>query len=180
MYTIYNIALIPKDHTAEYVKLAKPFEKFADYLLGGKSNPHITLAQFYLDDSHDVGEIWMQVQKKSNYTKDMLPVRLNKTHVKQEGDIIWLALLLDADANPACHALHNEIADLLQSNDIECLNACRDKYAPHMTLARTKDLSKIEVFSNYKIDIQDNYYLALGKSDNIGQLVEVLQTLVHE
>lgn len=171
----YNIALLPKTKSQEFINLAAPLSTQADYLLGPNSYPHITLAQFNVENDYNLDAIWQEVVKIQNESGiERRNIYFNQVYAKVDGNYVWLGLLIKN--NVVCQQLHEKIATALQQMNITCLNASFDQYMPHLTLARTTDLAISDSFTAMNVNYNNLFYLALGVSDEKGQLIKIIKT----
>lgn len=162
----YNLALIPFTKSHRVIEIAQQFANIADlYLLGKKSFPHVTLYHFYYEEN-EIETLWMRVLK----TWEKQPIVLSFPHFNYQmfKNIYWISLM--PDHVEELHNMHGMIANLLNL-------PIKDTFDPHMTLINTYNSDYAEEIkaaqSAYSI-ITDNFYLALGESDNIGQLTNIL------
>lgn len=167
----YNLALTPRDKRKanSIIKLAQKFSTIADrYVLGNHSLPHVTLYQFDADEN-DILAIWKtalrSLEEKSFYLK------FNEfSCLTFDNKLYWVSLL--PHNSQLLHEMHVEVAALLGL-------PVKQKFDPHMTLIRTVNQSyKIEVDKIAKMytPISDWFDLSLGRSDDIGQFIELVYT----
>ena len=167
MKSRYNIALIPAKENDSVIKCAHFLSDVADrYLLGENSLPHVTLYQFQANDS-DIESIWEKACDKLSQTS--IELTFEKFSCITFGQAIFWASLLP-DNGDVLMKMHSIIADVINQ-------PVKVNYDPHMTLISTKDASYENLVNKlYKTytPIQDVFILALGRSDDIGQLTEVI------
>jgi len=163
----YNIALIPIKESESVIKCAHFLSNVADsYLLGKSSLPHVTLYQFQANES-DIRSIWERACSELSQTSIELTFK-KFSCITFDQTIFWASLLPDNE--DALMKMHRTIADIIKQ-------PVKANYDPHMTLINTKDPSYenlVNKLSNIYIPIQDIFVLALGKSDEIGQLTKVI------
>lgn len=164
----YNIALVPTTINESIIKMASVYSSFAhQYLLGLQSMPHVTLYQFKKDIEH-IHEIWQAVVSTCFSSIYLSFQTLSFTTSDQK--IYWLSLL--PDQVELLEKMHYQIAGILQLPP--------KKYEPHMTLFNTlkNNPKKINLESfDLEKSIQDEFILILGKSDENGQLTDIVYTL---
>jgi len=163
----YNLALIPLSKSKEFVDVAEKFSNIADkYLLGNNSHPHITLYQFEADENQ-IDNIWRKACDEWNHKLINLELA-TFSYITFDKDTYWISLLpKDSDI---LHEMHSIIAGILQL-------PTKQNYDPHLTLINTKNAvqkDEIEHLSKSFIPIVDSFKLAVGKSDNIGQFIDVI------
>jgi 2'-5' RNA ligase len=162
-YVIAFLALIPNIFIHEARE--KFFALSEGYLLGSKSLPHITLAQFYLASEDKLRDIWDEVVSKidTTYHPKFLGLSLTK-----KAKNLWGVSLLAA-REPTLVKQHLEVVDILKKNNISCISETGDLYRPHLTLARIKELN----ISSFNDDLLESslFTLALGYCDENGQYV---------
>jgi 2'-5' RNA ligase len=164
----YNLALIPLTKANDIIKIAAAFSAFSyQYCLGECSLPHVTLYHFDYDET-EIADLWEKAlmvfpSEKILLTFSSLSVTNN---IKQ---IYWLALM--PNQRPQLQVLHQIIADLLSL-------PVKATFDPHMTLLNSQSSQQLKeaiqkIEKNYQ-PIIDNFVLALGKSDPVGQLTEII------
>src|SRR5439155_12908394 len=80
----------------------------------------------------------------------------------------WASLM--PDKCEKLHEMHGLIARVIEQ-------PTKKSFDPHMTLMSTKNKEYEKVvnkFSSSYVPVSDNFVLSLGKSDDVGQLTEVL------
>ncbi|HVY53158.1 MAG TPA: 2'-5' RNA ligase family protein [Gammaproteobacteria bacterium] len=167
----YNIALIPTKKTTYFIELSSYFYEFAHtYQLGEHSFPHVTLCHFEATDD-STSELWEEVSKIN-----IKPILLRFTHLRYKiygdakhgsSDLYWVSLI--PEQKTLLMELHLQIAQIIQKP----LNLAFDQYDPHLTLCNS--LQKPNILWNNQID--DEFVLALGKSDTVGQLIKIIQII---
>ncbi|MBN9343275.1 MAG: hypothetical protein BGO76_03480 [Caedibacter sp. 38-128] len=171
---IYNIALLPKNSSSEFIDLALLFANHADYLLGNNCLPHLTVTMFLTADETLIDNLWLEAKSISNSLSiSNIMLEFNKTNYKNENKYIWLELLPKFDQRIL--ELHFKLASLLQEYEISCLNASLNDYHPHLTLARIEEKALVSKLKSLNVNISDNFYMALGKSDTIGQFTNIIK-----
>jgi len=128
--------------------------------------PHVTLYQFHANES-DVESIWEMACNEL----DQLSIKLTFKKfscITFDQITFWASLL--PDNGDALMKMHSAIAGIVNQ-------PIKANFDPHMTLISTKDPSYehfVNELAKKYVPIQDVFTLALGKSDNIGQLTEVI------
>lgn len=163
----YNLALIPQTKNDEAVSLARKFSGIADkYLLGENSNPHVTLYQFEIEEK-EVDDIWARVSEE--WEEKPITLEFNKfSCITFDNFTYWVSLLPDQDA--ILRKMHSNIADMIRM-------PVKKSFDPHMTLisSKNKDYEKeVQKLSPSYHTITDTFVLCLGRSDDVGQLTEIL------
>jgi len=167
-----NIALLPKNKSQAFVDLSTSFSISSDYTLGNDSHPHITLTQFTVPDDYDIDELWEAV--KSHLPTTELSIKLDKFSIFESAEHVWVSLLIKPD--PVCNNLREQLFYFLKERGITCSSTSLEKYDPHLTLARKAKLSLLDqVKTRNEVHEEDTFLLSLGKSDEIGQFVEVIK-----
>jgi 2'-5' RNA ligase len=165
----YNIALIPSTKSDQVIHFAKNFSVMADtYLLGEKSLPHVTLCQFMAAED-ELLSIWKVVCQ--SVEQQSIQLVFEKFSCMTGYNSFWVSLL--PNHSDLLTNMHNVITNLVK----DPIKKISDHYDPHMTLMNSKEVkyeNAVKTFSNSYIPIQDTFILALGKSDDFGQLVEVI------
>lgn len=163
----YNLALIPISKSDQPVALAKQFSNIADgYLLGDKSLPHVTLYQLHAEDN-EIDSIWNEVSDA--WDGKPIDLAFNKfSCITFDNNIFWISLL--PDNCDVLHEMHGQIANILKL-------PINKTFDPHMTLISTKNKENeneaARAADSYKA-INDTFILALGASDEIGQLTAII------
>jgi 2'-5' RNA ligase len=169
MKSRYNIGLIPATESDQIIAFAKNFSTIADkYLLGEKSIPHVTICQFVAEESH-LANIWEDVCK----SLERLSVELTfeKFSCVTAGNSFWVSLL--PDDCETLNVMQNTVKKLVKNP----VKNTFDYYDPHMTLIDTKEEKyedTVKKLSASYIPIKDTFVVSLGKSDDLGQLTEVI------
>jgi 2'-5' RNA ligase len=163
----YNLALIPLFKNNQVRLLAQKFSTYADkYILGEKSLPHVTLYQFRIAED-TTNHLWNRICKK--WEEPPITLEFNTfSFTKNDKDIFWIALL--PNQRNILDKMHTQIANILQL-------PVKTAFDPHMTLINSKNIESETaipaVADSYK-PIKDNFVLSLGKSDEVGQLTEII------
>lgn len=166
----YNIAFTPINHREKFIEIANQFAQFADeYLLGAKSNPHLTICQFLVDEKQ-IDKIWAEtcdsLQKK---TIDLTFKEFTYTTYKD--NIYYISLIPENSVR--LHEIHQLVASIVK----EPLNLAYAEYDPHVTMINTHrtDCEKsIAEVASVSLPIQDNFVLTLGTCDAGGQMSEII------
>lgn len=165
----YNLALIPLDTSKsnQAITFAQKFTGLADkYLLGEKSHPHVTLYQFEADEN-EIDSIWERVRKAWQEK----PINLEFKEfscLTFDNQVHWISLL--PSNCDVLHKMHRQIADLIKL-------PTKKSFDPHMTLISTKNTEykkEVDEASKLYTPIVDAFVLALGKSDEVGQLTDLI------
>lgn len=162
----YNIALVPKKMSDKVVQCAQQFAEIADqYILGKQSLPHVTLCQFVIEPEF-IEQIWQQANKL--IPQQTIELTFNELScITFDNQIFWTSLMPN----------HREWLTDLHEKTAKMLMKAPKRYDPHMTLfnTRNKDYQRlVEAYKPNYTPICDEFTLALGKSDGIGQLTEIL------
>ncbi len=161
----FNIAYVPKQHSEKFVNLANIYKtKIHNYCLGKNSLPHVTISQFIADESQ-ISEIWRTVCSSIN--DHNISLVFNKfSNISFDRTIFWLSLLPESNEK------------LIETFDV-VLNIVKptrnDKYDPHLTLFNYLS-DKLDVSSSIesRINIEEEFELVLGESDEVGQLKDII------
>lgn len=162
---IFNIAYAPKTRSNDYVKITEKYKaKTLNYCIGIDSLPHVTVAQFVAED-YDINEIWSNIC--SSIEEDSVILSFSElSNITFNGEIYWLSLLPDTNKTLI------ETFKIV-SNIVKPIRS--DAYDPHLTLFNyIPDQLEIHLDAQREIKIQDEFELVLGKSDDVGQLIEII------
>ena len=166
----YNIVFYPTTKVADLTAVAQQFKSFSDkYLLKEDAFPHVTLYQFEAEESAISG-IWNKAQE--NFSQKSIHLKLATLNSAYINNRCWLSLI--PDNIQRLHELHAEVAVLLNS-------PVRTGFDPHLTLINSlqKDYEPaMNKFSETFASMEDEFTLALGESDQIGQLRRVIYNSV--
>lgn len=169
MFLKYIVALLALS-PAGYIDFAqKHFSKVAaGYLLGAKSAPHITVAQFYADQS----SYNIIKDHVTTITTSIMPRFIGISFVGDavHPDIWWAELSVARDS--ALLALHQKMINFLKMQKMKIINDHEDLYRPHLTLARIHATS---IHSSCPNLAPSPFILVLGQADELGQLVNYEQ-----
>jgi len=163
----YNLALVPQTNADEVVSFARKFSSIADkYLLGKNSNPHVTLYQFEAEEK-EVDDIWARISDQ--WEEKLITLEFSKLScVTFDNITYWVSLLPDKSA--LLHKMHSHIADMIGLT-------VKKSFDPHMTLINSKNKdyrNEVQRLSPGYHTIADTFILCLGRSDDVGQLIEIL------
>lgn len=169
--TKYIIAMLASNPTW-FVNYAQLFAgQSAGYLLGEHALPHVTLVQFYGEES-DYNAVFELLKAQP---VDIQPriTGLNFGYHTDSPDLLWAALGVARD--PQLLALHHKLVDFLEQRaGVEVLTIRRDLYDPHITLALIKgNIPKCQ----RPIAPLMKFKLVLGRADRLGQFVEIYDTI---
>ncbi len=169
MKSTYNIALVPTKEAQQFIQCANFVSTVADrYLLGKSSLPHVTLYQFEANET-DIDSIWEKACNELDQ-KSIELIFKKFSCITFDGNIFWASLLPDnCDVLMQMHAV---IAGIVNK-------PVKSNYDPHLTLISTKDSmyeNLVNKLSATYVPIQDVFVLALGRSDEIGQLTKVINS----
>ncbi len=162
----YNIALLPVD-SQRLIAYAQRFSIINPiYILGAKSLPHVTLCQFYREES-EIEAIWGEVC--AALSNDALDLEFkNFSLITFDNKMFWISLM-PSDA-PKLHRIQADVASILKITN-------KKPYDPHLTLIGTLDSTyetqAAPLIAEYK-PIPDKFVLALGECDEIGQFVRII------
>lgn len=163
----YNLALMPQTKSDEFVCYAQKFSHIADkYLLGVNSLPHITLYQFEAGEK-DITAIWVRVCQE--WKEKSIDLEFNNfSCITFDNDVYWVSIL--PNNRDILLKMHIQIASIISL-------PIKNTFDPHLTLinSKNKDYEKeVTKLSAFYSPIIDKFTLTLGRSDNIGQLTEIV------
>jgi len=166
----YNIALRPINQVHQFIEFARNFAFLADsYLLGKKSFPHLTLCQFFVEEM-DLARIWRQVNDALD--SRLIFLSFSRYSFITAKSYYWVSLI--PDYCDVLFKMHYAVANIIR----DPINRSFEQYDPHITLINTKAEDYEEkVKQNIPVPplLADTFILSLGKSDDVGQFVEVIQ-----
>lgn len=177
----FVLALLPsKKCMLPFIQVAQSiFAPLNDgYLLNEENSlPHITICAFECDDLEKIEKLCEELRNS-----EIGPCRVR-----------ILGLMLKKGKNPPYHysvglsiarddpilQLHYKIRSLLMANQIVPVNPSMELYQPHLTLAGIAWTPSTNVILESKIDDlvsmpTEEFHLVLGKSDEIGQFLQVV------
>ena len=166
----YNIALRPRTKDQQVIELAHQFFHLANsYLLGPQSLPHVTLCHFHAEEK-DLSTLWEKTIEAIKPEKIQLTFS-KFSYNSYNKTMYWISLLPDHFAE--LKKWHLSIAEIIK----EPVNRSYDLYDPHMTLLNTRHDSAHAIVQRVAEKFQpvtDEFYLALGATDEAGQFVETI------
>jgi 2'-5' RNA ligase len=166
MKSKYNIVFYPTSKQSEFTRIAQQFAEYSDeYLLGKNSLPHVTLYQFEAEDK-DLDNVWQQARE--TFTQKTIHLRFDK--IKSVAVKNFYGISLIPDNIDTLQVIHTDVAKLLQL-------PIRPEYDPHLTLFNSLNqdfLPAMNKFAETFAGIEDEFTLALGTSDFIGQFKQVI------
>lgn len=165
----YNIALVPVQKSGNFIALSQKLSFLeTGYQLGEDSLPHLTLCQFYADES-EIDSIWENIMDS-----------LNEHYIDLEFESF--SLLTFDNVTFYISLLPKNISELLimQSKVSLFVGSVHSKaiYDPHLTLISTLDClyeRKAETIINEYVAISDRFILSLGACDKIGQFTNIIK-----
>lgn len=189
----YNLVLLPKDKEqhAAFIRHARQQADKADgYMLSTDNGlPHVTLCQFYpeIDEASQLSRLFTDMAKTLALTEGVT-LRLcqpyttpgsNDGNDNHEGKIWWAQ---DVHKSPQLEQMQTTAVQLLQMSRATTLTKSGDKYRPHVTFGR---FNMAEMVGNLSLDAETpiangqamQCRLALGRSSNNGQLLDIIYTL---
>ncbi len=173
MLTRYNIALIPTDANDQLLAYGNTFsDKAHTYKLGPRSIPHITLCHFQAEEQQIPVIFERLTQLKLPAIQLTFDTLRSKTYPNSPwgaDGMRWISLM--PDKFDKLKEMHYAVASLVKPT-----NAAFDQYDPHLTLVNTLDSSSDKINESPRVNtrIQDQFIIALGRSDDVGQLTETL------
>jgi 2'-5' RNA ligase len=171
----YIIALLAVNLQLFTDEAQKQFASISqDYILSQNSLPHITLAQFDVDDSNGKLTELMWDDLVSQITSVPQPRFLGFGCTKKF-KVFW-NVSLSVACDPALVALHTQVLSVLEKYNLTCVSETGDLYRPHLTLARIKQL-KIDSFNDALLEPHE-FVLAFGQGDINGQFVKTIKVFV--
>lgn len=164
----YNLAFIPKLKSKEFISLTEQYTDFHhNYILGKNSIPHVTVCQFYCEVEH----LEVLCKRICIELPDKKIDLLFKTvsHLTFDGRIYWLSLL--PENTEQLHRIFNTVSKFI-------VPLRMDAYDPHLTLFNySSSVINLSQFLNTQINISDEFELAVGRSDDVGQLMNVIKII---
>jgi 2'-5' RNA ligase len=163
----YNVALIPRTKSSEFIDLAKNFYHIAgEYKLGVGSQPHITLCQFMASES-ECESFWGKICESSlEHTITLSLVGIEWFSTDSTNWIFLRPNRLESLMKTHCIA-----ADIIETR----MGKCFENYDAHMTLVNTDNENFKEAVKSQSFEpIQDEFVLTLGLTDAMGQYKKVL------
>ncbi len=165
----FNIVLIPINENKKAIALSQSLKNVADiYLLGKESLPHVTLYQFDADEN-DIPNIWEKTC--ADVTPESIELKFEKfSCITFDNSTYWASLL--PDNTDTLLKMHKAVASIINK-------PAKQNYDPHMTLISSKDKSYQNAVTELSKDyspIKDTFILAIGESDDIGQLTKIVFT----
>ncbi len=165
----YIIALLAQEPEPFIQEAQRQFSPIAQgYLLSNNSLPHITLAQFNVDDVYKLGKIWNELL---TYIKDIPQPRFLGIGFSKKTKMPWGASLSVA-REPELVALHLIVIDVLKNYGIQSITPSKELYRPHVTLARITE-PRLSLFDDSILD-PSSFILALGQGDENGQYLKTV------
>lgn len=175
----YNIALIPTQDPDQFIHYAQQLSKTAPadkyHINTAGSIPHVSLCHFFTERDN-LDAIWRQLQALA-----LPPLHLIFNHHLSKGfpsnpkyrNIVWVSLM--PDKREQLQQRHLLVADIIK----EPLNRAFEHYDPHMTLFNSRAkvaCAKLNQQSQIIPAMEDDFVVALGPTDDVGQVVSILYT----
>lgn len=173
--TRYIIGLIPLKPTI-YTETAQSLlsEMSDGYLLSSSVFPHITVAQFELNDEEKarLQILWEEIAKLNikPFSPKLIGVSFIKG-LKSHDGFYWAQLAVERD--PLVMKTHHQVVDVLNKHQLSCLNDAGDIYKPHITLARITLSKSIPLWTSELLAAQE-FRIAIGASDKNGRYLKTV------
>ncbi len=165
----YIIALLAQEPDPFIQEAQRQFSDIAQgYLLSNSSLPHITLAQFDLDDEQKLEEVWRELFA---CVKDIPQPRFTGIGFSKKAQGLW-GTSLSVAREPELVNLHLMVIDVLKNHGIRSITHSKELYRPHVTLARVAE-PKLSQFNDSILD-PALFILALGQGDENGQYLNTV------
>lgn len=166
----FNLALLPITTSEQYITISQTFAFLkTEYQLGEKSLPHVTICQFYAEES-EIDTIWESID--DSIKENTIELEFDKFSCISFDNKTFFISLLPNDASEL-FKLRSELACYTKES-------IHKPYDPHMTLISTSDSSyeiKADSLIKKNITVSDRFILALGLSDEIGQFIEIVKQI---
>lgn len=137
------------------------------YIAGSGSHPHITLCQFYADES-----TMQKIEADLKALGSPPQPHFSGIHfVKDPKPGLW-GVEISATRDSALIAYHNEVISILKKHNINTyINDTGDLFRPHLTLARINKLG----FEGFNEDLLRDtpFLLATGEAGPLGQFEKI-------
>ncbi|WP_059359408.1 hypothetical protein [Parachlamydia acanthamoebae] len=144
-----------------------------DYRLtsDGTSSPHISIVQFDCESAEIAHTVWINMQRRlreENFQPFSPPFSgvafVNGTGPYQE--TVWAELSVDrGEENSPIMCVHSIAVEVVQAFGLKLLNACGNRFRPHLTLARITMPKEIKAWSEDLCLNPGNFNLKFGESD---------------
>lgn len=161
----YNLALIPMNINSDIIKISQPHSNVADkYLLGNHSLSHITLYQFKMET---IDSLWRRVCEL--WKEKPITLEFNQFSCVTFDNKIYCISLMPNNRDMLLN-MHVKIAGIIGFPS-------KENFDPHMSLFTTQNKNyknRMDELSRNYIPLKDNFILSLGKSDEVGQLTEII------
>lgn len=177
----YILALVPSKKCAlSFIQAAQSmFAPLNDgYLLNDENSlPHITICAFECDEPEKIEKLYEDLR---NCKIEPCPVKILGLMLKKgKHPLHHYSVGLSIARDDPILQLHYKIRSLLIAHQITPVNPSMDLYQPHLTLAGIAWKPSERVILDSKIDDLismpiEEFHLTLGRSDAIGQYLEVL------
>jgi len=172
----YNIALIPQTKSHEFIQLANTFSFLANnYLLGPRSLPHVTLCQFYAE-TNEIDILWQKV------CAALLPSPIELLFTEWSfvtiNSLFWVSLLPSTRDFRGQVPLMSTLIKQMIKQSAHKWHLTPSSYDPHLTLLNTKQKdykNTVTSLQTNPIHIIDTFQVCLGRSDEVGQLIEIVK-----
>ena len=168
----YCIALLPLTTSDDFIDFSQKLPLTSiKYQLGPSSYPHVTLKQFYAEES-EIEKTWEDV------------CGLLDTHQLHIGFKIFSCITFDG-INFWVSLLPDERLELIEMNSkISKLIASPSSrvYDPHLTIISTLDVdfqTKTDPSCKTFKPISDDFILSLGECDELGQFTQIVFQNIH-
>ena len=163
----YCIALLPSTTSDDFIDFSQKLPLTSiKYQLGPNSYPHVTLKQFYANESQ-IEETWNDVCGLFDSHQLHIEFKIFSCITFDEINF-WVSLL--PDERLELIEMNSKISKLIASPSSRA-------YDPHLTLISTLDLdyqTKMDPSRKTYKPISDDFILALGECDELGQFTKIV------
>lgn len=161
----FNIAYVPKYNSKKFINMSESFHPESyNYNLGESSLPHITICQFIADEN-EIGQVWNEVCSKiSEYGITLIFNCFS--NISFDEKLFWLSIIPD---------FNQQLIDTFDIVSKIVKPIRNDAFDPHLTLFNYfPDKLSINFLLEKSINIEEEFELILGESDNAGQLKNII------
>ncbi|MFJ1267110.1 2'-5' RNA ligase family protein [Legionella lytica] len=165
----YCVALLPIKNSDAFIALSQQISLEKDYKLGINSIPHVTIAQFWFEENK-LEKLWETVIERIQVTTVNLTFK-KFSCLTFDNNNYWISLL--PTKIKELHELQHQLNSIIHINSLR-------PYDPHLTLLSTKDtnyIEKAQPILNKDIFISDDFVIAIGNCDELGQFTNIFSSL---
>jgi 2'-5' RNA ligase len=166
----YNLAYVATDDPEQYIAIATNFsenvKEIDHYYLNKDKLPHVTIAQFEMDEK-DLDDLCKKLSQLK--LPSTLSLSYNDMQSSHHDALRWYSLM--PNELKLLHDIHQKVLNVIAHPT----NRHGDKYDPHLTLMNSRDITKPVAKINLPHPLSGQFTLMITDRDDVGQAMRVVR-----